>query len=1090
MKKQLLFGILLIALTFVTTRGQRLEKMVELRSDLSVTINDIQESAMKGIYATGYFNGEAGFDQNDFFSVNIGQGYQDMFIARYDSAGTYKWVHCFGKTEGVCNGTALEVDDSANVYVCGIFRDSIDFDPSPAERFLFAPSWQNIFFAKYDSSGEMKWANCFTGGVNGQFVNDISIDSGSNIYICGNRQGQVDFDPGDGIAYCGEDYNSSYIAKYNRNGYFQWVIQLPGNEIYSVLSYNDSLYVLGSFYESITVSTVDSTYSLTSKGDRDLFIAKLSAAGEIIWFKTMGGSEADNGTDLELCNNELIVLGYFKENFNIGNTILYTNYYPDIFLAKFNSLNGEFIWAKHFEGDDQEIGSDIELDEDGNIYLSGEYYGIVDFDPGIGEKQLPYRGFTDLFFAKYDTDCNYIWAHGAGNSSGNTGRKMKFLGDDQIAFAGITSGTMDIDFFETEYIVGVNNSASNSFIGWYDVSYEPIDTSSTYKNEDLVKDINISGSSEPRYLVNFKDTLFFVANDGTSGIEIWKSDGTDTGTMMLKDLNILGNGIMTTDDINDAVDPQFTEYNGILFFIAADSTDNYELWKTDGSAENTMKVKEINTLGGAFDIYTRFACNSTAFYFKALNGNVYSLYRSDGTADGTWPIYQFGTESSTGMYEIVNADGKIFVTHKYGLYVIRDDESVEHIKDFTTYPMNLVALEDFVLFSADGGNGTELWKSYGSLVTTNCVMDVIPGPASSYPENFFSTGNLVYFTARNESYGTELWESDGTSLGTNKIKEVTDNNNPVFKASYAKNDSLVYFSSIDSLFNIYLWRTNGTNDGTYIVYDINKEGTGFPGNFIVYKDLLFFGVNDGNGYKLLRTSELDAGILPLNGLHEISSGYPKYLTYCNSRIFFTATDDELGNELWMYNFITDINIQPVNPKSMLSTEKSAQVDDNLQLHPVIIPEYATDPSVKWSVKKGEGLASIDANGLVSFLSEITANDTIIVSAISKDGSVTRGDFLITMATLGLENSTTENERILHIYPNPFNHIVHVKANTLKDSESYINVYNYQGKSILQKQVFFNENNEIALDLNNLKPGIYLIQLISENGRFCRSVIKN
>ncbi len=87
----------------------------------------------------------------------------------------------------------------------------------------------------------------------------------------------------------------------------------------------------------------------------------------------------------------------------------------------------------------------------------------------------------------------------------------------------------------------------------------------------LVKDINENGSSAPRFLTAYNDQLFFVANDGFNGTEVWHSDGTIAGTQLLTEINPSGDA-----------DPQFlTEYGGMLYFSSNDGIHGSEVWRTN-----------------------------------------------------------------------------------------------------------------------------------------------------------------------------------------------------------------------------------------------------------------------------------------------------------------------------------------------------------------------------------------------------------------------------------------------------------------------------------------------------------------------------
>ncbi len=147
----------------------------------------------------------------------------------------------------------------------------------------------------------------------------------------------------------------------------------------------------------------------------------------------------------------------------------------------------------------------------------------------------------------------------------------------------------------------------------------------------MIKDIAPGpGGSSPQLLTNVNGTLFFAANDGTSGLELWKSDGTATGTVLVKDINP-GPGSSIGFEAGAA------DVNGTLFFDANDGTNGAELWKSDGTAAGTVMVKDILAGPGSSDPVDFVNVNGT-LEFYAFDGTSEGLFRSDGTAAGTIEI--------------------------------------------------------------------------------------------------------------------------------------------------------------------------------------------------------------------------------------------------------------------------------------------------------------------------------------------------------------------------------------------------------------------------------------------------------------------
>src|SRR6185369_139126 len=118
---------------------------------------------------------------------------------------------------------------------------------------------------------------------------------------------------------------------------------------------------------------------------------------------------------------------------------------------------------------------------------------------------------------------------------------------------------------------------------------------------EFLKELNVGvGSSLPTELTAVGNTLYFSAAANGSDRELWKSDGTAAGTVLVKDIRPGGTGSSPF---------QLTDVNGTLYFTAADGTNGRELWKSDGSAAGTVLVKDIHPGGDAFGSTTATVTN-------------------------------------------------------------------------------------------------------------------------------------------------------------------------------------------------------------------------------------------------------------------------------------------------------------------------------------------------------------------------------------------------------------------------------------------------------------------------------------------------
>lgn len=419
----------------------------------------------------------------------------------------------------------------------------------------------------------------------------------------------------------------------------------------------------------------------------------------------------------------------------------------------------------------------------------------------------------------------------------------------------------------------------------------------------LVKDIYYGGNSNPRNFIVAGTTVFFLANNG-NGEELWRTDGTSAGTQML-DI-----------DPSNTLDPWGYNYpmavlGSSVYFNAFSSTYGYELWKSDGTDAGTVIVKDIEAGGyWGWSYPSQLTTLNTDIYFQAFNSTYgYELWKTDGSSAGTVLV--------NDIYPAGNS-----------------------------YPQNLRATGSMLYFWADSpGYGYELWKSDGSSAGTELVKDIEPGAGNGMDNTQFYTvaGSNLFFSKLTAAEGAELWKSDGTSLGTDIFADVNPGNpssNPsdlvalgttlylsfdnhptdnqrLFKTdgtttgivlvssecsdiqSYVTTSSMLYFSAAD--INGYeLWKSDGTSANTVMVKDINVGGSSQPQAFGIVGSQVFFKADDGtNGPELWTSNGLSAGTMMLQiGTGLTNSGNVDYVTKSGNNLFFMADDGVNGYELW------------------------------------------------------------------------------------------------------------------------------------------------------------------------------------------------
>jgi ELWxxDGT repeat protein len=435
-----------------------------------------------------------------------------------------------------------------------------------------------------------------------------------------------------------------------------------------------------------------------------------------------------------------------------------------------------------------------------------------------------------LVFPAFDGTVTKLW------KSDGMGAGTAYLGDVTMAYVAPFDPSIPLGILSRVPVAVSSNSAIVNgtffFVGWDAAhGYELWKTDGTDAGTLMVKDINPgSASSLPSSFVNVNGELFFVSDDGVHGNELWKSDGTDAGTVMVKDIDPAGSNPDSTTPPITTYPYNLTNVNGTLFFVADDGSGAAGLWKSDGSEAGTVKVVDfpvppsVCTGTGCASIYapTNLTNVNGTLFFTANNGE---LWMSDGTASGTVSI---SVQFSGGVYS-----------------------APPRVSDLTavngTLFFDATASSTFLPFSSASPT-VGLWKSDGTANGTVMVKDFSPTQISSpvilslslaAPTNLTNVNGTLFFSAIDGANGTALWKSDGTTDGTVMVKDVA-------ATGLTNVKGVLYFAGKDDANGTELWKSDGTEAGTAMVADINPGANGsWPVLLAISHGKLFFTANDG-----------------------------------------------------------------------------------------------------------------------------------------------------------------------------------------------------------------------------------------------------
>ncbi len=428
------------------------------------------------VYITGYFDDSIDFDPGvDEAIYTFGEDRTSAFIAKYSPSGDFIWVVPIGSGSGQAQGSALNFDEEGNILCTGWVYSTVDFDPSPTTHNVSAVGAAvSIFVAKYDTEGN--YMSAFA--VGGNYYSEgkyILSDADNNILLIGNFSDEVDFDPsGAEFNLTAENFfGELFFAKYSETGEFIFAKQLNATPVADNFDHGDfvkedadgNIFVAGMYGAELDADPDGGELILSGVANDNVFFGKYNADMELIWAKDIEAGEEGTiqchalTTDAD---NNLYLTGWYREQIDMDPSAAEYFLEPeledasdDMFFAKYTNT-GELIWAKTMGGEGYDYARNIKLDSEGIICVSGDFYRMVDFDPGVGVAIL--EDLTDAqdgFLAFYDQNGNYLNASQIKGNIFNETRifNMEYDNNDNIYITGTFTETSDFDCTENDFEV-------------------------------------------------------------------------------------------------------------------------------------------------------------------------------------------------------------------------------------------------------------------------------------------------------------------------------------------------------------------------------------------------------------------------------------------------------------------------------------------------------------------------------------------------------------------------------------------------------------------------------------------------------------
>lgn len=302
----------------------------------------ITRDAFGNIYSTGYFSATADFDPGAAVSNLMSTGSFHIFVSKLNSSGNYVWAKAMGSI-GNDIGYSIATDPAGNVYTCGHFSLTADFDPGTGTQSLTSAGVLDAFISKLDSAGNYLWSKSM-GSTGDDVCTGLAIDASGYVYTAGYFFSTVDFDPGAG------------------------------------------------------------TYNLTTNGVGDIFVSKVNASGNFVWARNMGSTLDDFAHALAVDSaGGVYTTGYFAASADMdpgAGTSYIHSYFPSdsllvrdqIFVSKLDS-SGTFAWAVALGGvKGYGIAATVNT-----VYSTGFFTATADFDPAPTIFNMTTSGSDDTY---------------------------------------------------------------------------------------------------------------------------------------------------------------------------------------------------------------------------------------------------------------------------------------------------------------------------------------------------------------------------------------------------------------------------------------------------------------------------------------------------------------------------------------------------------------------------------------------------------------------------------------------------------------------------------------------------------------------
>jgi hypothetical protein len=360
-------------------------------------------------------------------------GYYDRaFVARFDASGAVVWSRSFdgmnGDDLGMYEpGRAVALDAAGNIVLAGNFAGTLDLGCGPMK------GYGDLFVAKLDAAGHCLASRSFDGQ---KFVDSlqVAVDGAGNVVVAGRFNGSVSFGGG---TLTSTGYDDPFVVKFDGALQHVWSRAFAtGSGLASTVDVAvdgaGNVVLAGGFGGSVSFGGA----TLSSTGQRDVFVAKLSGSGQHLWSKRFGnaGDQFATGVTTDAAGN-VVLTGGFGGAVGFGGATLASVGPTDVFLVKLTGAGGH-VWSRRFGDASGQTGLQVATDAAGDIVTTGSYAGYIDFGAGPLENE----GDSKAYVAKFDATGAHQWSQAFVNEELQFRAHLGLDGAGEVLLSGSYSG--------------------------------------------------------------------------------------------------------------------------------------------------------------------------------------------------------------------------------------------------------------------------------------------------------------------------------------------------------------------------------------------------------------------------------------------------------------------------------------------------------------------------------------------------------------------------------------------------------------------------------------------------------------------------